>query len=101
MIEVNLKRPMHLQLYAAVPRYRIVEADLRLLYSAMEYSEEFGDWDHRPTEMIAEWEAEEFFRDVSWEEDKDQSADDMREAEHEVGTLLRGMTEGNFLSGDG
>lgn len=87
-VEVNLQRPTHRHFYGVSPRYRLVEADLRLLYSAKEYYGELGDWDHRPRELLDEWESEEIFRSVAWEEDKEQSAADERQAEEEVSGWL-------------
>ncbi|MEU8974729.1 hypothetical protein AB0D11_36650 [Streptomyces monashensis] len=83
-VEVNLRRPTHRHFYGVSPRYRLVEADLRLLYSAKEYYGELGDWDHRPHELLDEWESEEIFKSVAWEEDKEQSAADERQAEEEM-----------------
>jgi hypothetical protein len=87
-VEVNLRRPTHQHFYGVSPRYRLIEADLRLLYSAKEYYGELGDWDHRPHELLDEWESEEIFKSVAWEEDKEQSAADERQAEEEVSGWL-------------
>ncbi|MFF4452983.1 HNH endonuclease [Streptomyces goshikiensis] len=83
-VEVNLRRPMQQHIYGANPRYRVVGADLRLLYSAREYCGERGDWDYRPHDLLDEWEEEEIFKSVSWEEDEEQSVIDLREADEEV-----------------
>lgn len=87
-VEVNLRRPTHQHFYGVSPRYRLIEADLRLLYSAEEYYGELGDWDHRPHELLHEWESEELFKSVAWEENKEQSAADERQAEEEVSGWL-------------
>ncbi|MFD4502322.1 hypothetical protein [Streptomyces sp. NPDC058457] len=93
-VEVHLRRPMHQHFYAATPRFRLVEADLRLLYSAREYYGELGNWDHRPHDLLDEWEAEEIFESVRWEEDKEQSAADLRQAEEEVSELMAMIDRG-------
>ncbi|WP_285705207.1 hypothetical protein [Microtetraspora sp. NBRC 16547] len=94
-VEVNLRRPAHQHFYEVNPRYRLVEADLRLLYSAMEYYGELSDWDHRPHDLLTEWEGEEVFKSVSWEEDKEQSAADIRRAETEVSEWIAMMDRGD------
>ncbi|MEU6788814.1 HNH endonuclease signature motif containing protein [Nonomuraea angiospora] len=93
-VEVNLRRPAHQRFYDVRPRYRLVEADLRLLYSAQEYYGERGDWDHRPHDLLAEWEADEVFKSVSWEEDEEQSAADLRQAEKDVSEWMAMMDRG-------
>jgi 5-methylcytosine-specific restriction endonuclease McrA len=93
-VEVNLRRPTHQHFYEASPRYRLVEADLRLLYSAREYYGELGDWDHRPHELLDEWESEGIFKSVAWEEDKEQSAADERQAEEEMSAWMAMMDQG-------
>ncbi|MGW7578028.1 hypothetical protein [Streptomyces sp. NPDC054765] len=93
-VEVNFRCPMHQRVYEVNPRYRLVESDLRLLYSAREYYGELGDWDHRPHDLLNEWEEEEIFKGVSWEEDKEQSAIDLRQAEDEVSEWMAMMDPG-------
>ncbi|MFD7967428.1 hypothetical protein [Streptomyces clavifer] len=93
-VEVNLRRPTHQRFYEASPRYRLIEADLRLLYSAREYYGELGDWDRRPHELLDEWEAEDIFKSVAWEEDKEQSATDERQAEDEMSEWMAMIDRG-------
>ncbi|MFD8633447.1 hypothetical protein [Streptomyces sp. NPDC059533] len=93
-VEVNLRRPTHQHFYGASPRYRLIEADLRLLYSAREYYGELGDWDHRPHELLDEWESEGIFKSVAWEEDKQQSAADERQAEEELSEWMAVIDRG-------
>ncbi|MEV0037139.1 hypothetical protein [Streptomyces sp. NPDC050804] len=93
-VEVNLRRPTHQYFYDASPRYRLIEADLRLLYSAQEYYGELGDWDHRPHELLDEWESEQIFKSVAWEEDKEQSAADERQAEEETSEWMAMINRG-------
>ncbi|MGY1499791.1 hypothetical protein ACW4TU_24975 [Streptomyces sp. QTS52] len=53
-----------------------------------------GDWDHRPHELLDEWEAEQIFKSVTWEEDKEQSAADERQAEEEISGWLTMIDQG-------
>ncbi|MEV6701617.1 hypothetical protein AB0M68_31410 [Streptomyces sp. NPDC051453] len=80
-VQVHTERPMHELLYGASPGFRIAGTDLRLLYSAREYSEEYGIEDQRDHDRLSEWASAESFRSVSWEEDEEQSAEDLRQAE--------------------
>ncbi|MGW3421320.1 HNH endonuclease signature motif containing protein [Streptomyces phaeochromogenes] len=80
-LQVRTERPLHKFLYGEPPGFRIAGADLRLLYSAREYSEEYGIEDQRDHDRLSEWEDAEGFRSVSWEEDEEQSAEDLRQAE--------------------
>jgi hypothetical protein len=70
-IEMKLDRPMHQYCYGLFPRFRLVDSDLRLRYSASEY---YGDkdWDNRPHWLVSEWEATRWFKSVSWEEDPEE-----------------------------
>lgn len=83
-LQVRVERPLHKFLYGESPTFRIAGTDLRLLYSAREYSEKYGIEDQRDHGRPSEWEGLEGFRSVSWEEDEQQSAEDLRQAESDM-----------------
>jgi hypothetical protein len=75
-----------LYLHEHPARYRIVEAELRLLYSAVRCG---PGWDDRPHDVLAEWQEWSLFERVTWEEDAAQSAEDRNIANGIVDDFLR------------
>ncbi|MFB6749367.1 hypothetical protein ACFCX6_00330 [Streptomyces sp. NPDC056353] len=62
-VEVDLALETHRLLYGDAPRYRLMQSDLRLLWSAAERALSGDDLE----DMITEWEASGLFGQVSWE----------------------------------
>ncbi|MCX5184345.1 hypothetical protein [Streptomyces sp. NBC_00268] len=63
-VEVNSESATHRRIYEGSLRYRLVESDLRLLWSELERALSGDDIDDK----LNEWEASGLFRQVSWED---------------------------------
>ncbi|MER7723172.1 hypothetical protein [Streptomyces sp. NPDC096323] len=63
-VEVDSKSTTHRRIYEEFPRYRLVQSDLRLLWSELERAVSGDDIEDR----ISEWEAVGLFRRVDWED---------------------------------
>ncbi|MGV9353285.1 HNH endonuclease [Streptomyces misionensis] len=63
-VEVDLESTTHRRAYEGSPRYRLVQSDLRLLWSELERAVSGDDIEDR----LSEWEAVGLFRRVSWED---------------------------------
>jgi hypothetical protein len=70
-------QPIHRSLYEFPPRYRIVETDLQILYSAADAA--FSD-DALPDDLIDDWMHTGLFGTVEWEEDLERSEHDEAQA---------------------
>ncbi|WKX16254.1 HNH endonuclease signature motif containing protein [Streptomyces sp. NL15-2K] len=63
-VEVDLELDAHRLIYEDVARYRLVQSDLRLLWSELERALSGDDIDDK----LSEWEASGLFGQVSWED---------------------------------
>lgn len=72
-VEIVPSDSVHESLYSLPSLYRLLGADLRLLYSAAECG---SDWDNRPYDRLEEWQRSGLFQEVGWEEDEKRSAED-------------------------
>ncbi|HEY1177302.1 MAG TPA: hypothetical protein VGF17_14195 [Phytomonospora sp.] len=93
-LSLDDRLPAHVEFYGGFPQYRVLGAELRLLYSAAEYSPEFGIEDTRPSDALAEWRDAGMFSRVDWEEDEEHSRHARKIAEQYADWLLNGGSSG-------